>query len=114
MDTINTMLIMDLIIVVLGIYLLYLSLHMKKTKKVERFIVKDEVMKLCKDEPAFAEYLSVRMLGFSVTMIIGGVIMALNESVFDMGNWIYIVIAVVVVAFLLFYKQLTDGKIKYC
>lgn len=114
MNTINTMFIIDIITVILGIYLLFLSLRMKKTKKVENFVVDAQTLKRCKNEAEFAEYLSVRQMIFSVIMIIGGAIMALGESVIDLGKWNYLVYGIVIIAFLVFYKQLTDGRIKYC
>ena len=114
MDSFNTMFIIDLIIVILGIYLLFLSVRMKMTKKVDKFILAEEVLQKCKNETEMAEYLSVRQMIFSIILIIGGAVMALNETVIDMGNWIYSVVGIVAIAFFVFYKQLMDARIKYC
>ncbi len=111
---INTMFVIDVIIVILGIYLFFLSLRMKAKKKVEKFILPEEVISKCKKEAELAEYLSLRLMFFSITITIGGVVMALNESVIDMGKWIYPVVGIVTAAFLIFYKQLTDARTKYC
>ena len=114
MNTINTMLIIDIIIVILGIYLLFLAIRMKKTKKVEKFVIDEESMRRCKNEAEFAEFLSIRQLIFSIVMIIGGVAAALSESVFNIGKWEFLLYGVIATAFLLFYKELTDGRVKYC
>lgn len=87
---------------------------MKKNKKVESFVIAEEVLRNCKQEAEFAEYLSVRQLAFSIIMIVGGALMTIHETIFPLGYWYYLVAGFVAVAFLAFYKQLTDGKVKYC
>lgn len=114
MGSINTMLIIDVIIVILGIYLLFLSIRMKKTKKIASFVVPEEELKKCKNEAEFAKYLSTRQMIFAIIIIIGGTIMTLSEAAIDIGKWIYLVTGIVAVAFLVFFKQLTDGRLKYC
>ncbi|MBQ8626985.1 MAG: hypothetical protein IJ419_12560 [Agathobacter sp.] len=114
MDSLNTMLAIDLIIVILGIYLFFLSLRMKKSKKVDKFILAEELISKCKQETELAEYLSLRLMIFSIVITIGGGVMALNESFIDIGKWIYLVVGIVAVAFFVFFKQLTDARIKYC
>ena len=114
MDSINAMFLIDLVIIVAGIYLLYLSLRMKKTKKVEKFVVAEETLKNCKDEKAFADYLWIRQLFFSIIMTITGVLMAIHETIFPFGYVYYAVVGVLAIAFVIYYIQWTDGRIKYC
>lgn len=114
MDSINTMFLIDLVIIVVGIYFLYIALRMKQTEKVERFVVAEEIIKNCKDEKAFAKFLWVRQMIFSIIMIIAGTLMAIHEVVISFGYAYYAVVGVLSVAFVVYYKQLTDGRIKYC
>lgn len=114
MDSINTMLIIDIVIIVLGVYLLFISLRMKKTKKVEKIMIAEEVLRNCKAEDELAKILSRHLLICSTVMIICGAIMAVHESFFNLGYWYYPVVGVLVVAVIIFYKQLTDARIKYC
>lgn len=114
METINTVLIIDIIMVILGVYLLFLAIRMKKTKKIEKFVVDEESMRRCKNEAEFAEFLSIRQLIFSIVMIVGGILAALSETVISLGNWEFLLYGVIAMAFLFFYKELTDGRIKYC
>lgn len=114
MNTVNTMLIMDVIIVFLGIYLIHIALKMKKTKKIDRFVVAEEVMRMCKDESGFAEFLSKKMLIFACVLTGAGIIMAIHETVYNLGYGFYVVAAIAVIVFLWFYKSLMDGKNKYC
>ena len=114
MESLNTMLIIDLVIIMAGIYLLYLSLKMHRTHKVESFIVAEETLKNCKDENAFAHFLAVRQTYFSIIMILCGVFMALHETVFPLGYGYYVVTGVLVVALIVFYNELSDGRNKYC
>lgn len=113
-NTINTLLIIDLVIIAAGIYLFYLSLRMRKTKKVEHFIIAEETLKMCRDEKAFAEYLSIRQLFFSIIMMVCGILMAVHELIHPLGYVYYGVAAVLVIALIVYYKQLSDGRIRYC
>lgn len=110
----NTMLIMDIVITIFGIYLIYVALQMKKTKKVNSFIVAEEVLKKCKKQSDFAEYLYPKMLIFASVLTITGGIRIVDDVIYDIGYVAYAVAAIALIAFLLFFKQLTDGKNKYC
>ncbi len=114
MEIINTMLIMDIIIIILGIYLIYIANEMKKTKKINRLVVAEELIRVCKDEAGFADYLSQKMMIFATVLIITGVLMAIHESIFDLGYGFYLIAAIAIGTFLWFYKCLTDGRNKYC
>ena len=110
----TAMLFMDVVIALVGIYLIYVALQMKKTKKVNTFVVDEQVLKNCKNEAGFVEYLSPKMLFFAAVLTITGVIRIIDDVVYDIGYAAYIVAAIAFLAFLLFYKQLTDGKNKFC
>lgn len=105
---------MDIVIAILGIYLLYVAFKMKKTKKIDRFVVAEEVLRVCKDEEGFAEYLSKKMFIFAGVLTLTGILMAVHEAVYDLGYLLYVIVAIAVGVFLWFYKSLTDGKNKYC
>ena len=114
MDSINTMIIIDLVIFVVGAYFCYLSLRMKTTKKVDKFVIAEETLKNCKDEVALAEFLWIRQFVFSIIMMICSALMAIHEMIYSFGNVYYVVVGVLAIAFVIYYKQLTDGRIKYC
>ena len=110
----TAMLIMDIAIAILGLYLIYVALQMKKTKKVSSFVVDEQVLKNCKKPAAFAEYLSPKMLFFAVLLTITGAIRIIDDVVYDIGYFAYGVAAIAFLAFLIFFKQLSDGKNKFC
>ena len=114
MENINTMLIIDFVIVVVGIYFLYVSLRMKRTGKVDSFVIAEEVLKNCKNQKDFADFLAARQMIFSIIMMITGALMIVHETFFDLGYAYYGVVGVLAIAFIVYYKQLTDGRIKYC
>ena len=87
---------------------------MKKQQKVDTFVVAEELLKNCKDEKAFANFLWIRQLVLSIVMIIAGILMAIHEVVFSFGHVYYVFVIVLVLAFVVYYKQLTDGRVKYC
>ena len=110
----NTMVIIDAIIIVLGIYMIFASVQMKKTNKINSFIVDEQVMKTCKDEKGFVTYLFPRMLSFSIILIVIGVVKIIADTLINIGYFAYILMAVALVMFLVFFKQLSDGKNKFC
>ncbi len=110
----NIMPVIDAVITILGIYLIYVALRMKKSKKVNTFVVDEETLKRCKDQVAFAEYLSPKMLFFAIIVTITGIIRLVHDLVFQIGIFQYVVAFIAFLAFLLFFKQLTDGRNKFC
>ena len=114
METLNTLLIIDLVIIAAGVYFLYLSFKMHKTHKVESFIIPEEILKQCKDETAFAQFLAIRQMIFSIIMIVCGTLMAIHETVMSLGIGHYVVTGILVVALIVFYSELSDGRNRYC
>lgn len=114
MNEINTLLIIDIVLIVLGLYLLKLALKMKKTKKVDRFVVAEEVLRYCKDEEAFADFLYKNMLVCAIVITIGGIVLVIHELFFDLGVFWYAICGAVALVLLWLFKSLADGKSKYC
>jgi hypothetical protein len=110
----NIMPVINAVITILGIYLIFVSIRMKKTQKVNTFIVDEETLNRCKDQAAFAEFLFPKMLMFSVILAFTGGIRLVHDLVYQIGIFQYIVAFIAFIAFLVFYKQLTDGRNKYC
>ena len=106
--------IIDAVIIILGIYLIFVSLRMKKTKTVNTFIVDEDTLKRCKDQPAFAEYLFPRLLFFAIILTITGILRIIHDLVYELGIFQYIIAFIAFAAFILFYKQLTEGRSKFC
>ncbi len=110
----NTMFIIDIVILGVGIYFLYLSIKMRITQKVESFIIAEETLKQCKDEKGFANFLAIRQMIFSIIMIICGVLMAIHEVIMSLGYGYYVVTGILVVALIVFYNELAEGRSRYC
>ena len=51
---------------------------------------------------------------FALILTAVGVIRLIDATVYDIGKWNMIVGLVAIVAFCVFYKQMQDGKTKYC
>ena len=110
----NIMPVIEAVITILGIYLIIVSLQINKTKRVNTFIVDEETLKRCNNQVAFAEYLFPRMLIFSMILTVTGGIRLLHDLVLPIGIFQYIVAFIAFISFLVFYKQLTDGRNKFC
>ena len=101
----HTMLIMDIIIVLLGIYLISIAFRMKKTNKIDTLIVDSQVMAHCRDEKAFATFLYPKMVIFALILILTGGIRILADTVINIGYMAYAVALIALFAFLWFFKQ---------
>ncbi len=61
-----SMMIMDIAILLVGMYLARVAYGMMKAKKVNKMILPEGDMKKCRDEQGFVEYIAPRMLAFSI------------------------------------------------
>ena len=114
MGNINMILAIDIIVLLLGVYLLFLSIRMKTTRSINKFIIPEEDLKKCNQPEALAEYLSGRMLFFSVIIILCAATLVVDEVLIDIGIGTYFVAGILLIAYVLFYKQIGDAKVKYC
>lgn len=110
----NSMVIIDVIIIIIGVYMIYTSIQMKRTNKINNIIVDEQIMRNCKDEKGFVAYLFPRMLSFSIILVAVGIVRLLADTIINIGYFAYAVVAVALISFLLFFKQLSDGKNKFC
>lgn len=103
MTTIPTMPIMDIIMIVIGIYIIYVASWMKKNSKPHKVVLAEEEQKKCKDPKGFANYLCVKMLLFAISVIICGIIGFLADLVFKETIWInWCMLALFLVSFGIF------------
>ena len=114
MNSMNTMVMIDVVIILAGMYLLFLGWKMKTTKKVEVIVVPEEVLRNCNNMQEFAKALSIIHMICSAMMIGAGVLMLIHHTIFSMGIGYYIIVAVLVAGILIYFKNLTDLKDKFC
>ena len=106
--------IIELIITIVGLYLLLEAYKMKKHNKVSNFVIPEASLNTCRDMKGLSDFLFPKLLTFGIILTIVGVIRLIDATVYDIGNWNLIVGLIAIVAFCVFYKQMQDGKTKYC
>lgn len=74
MDSMGFMVAFDVVIAVLGAYVVIMSVMMKKKKEIPGIFVSAEEIKNCKDETGFCNYLFLKALIFGIVCMIFGII----------------------------------------
>ena len=104
----------EIVITFVGLYLVLEAYKMKNHNRVSNFFIHQPSLNSCKDIPVLANYLWWKLLVFALILTAVGVIRLIDATVYDIGKWNMIVGLVAIVAFCVFYKQMQDGKTKYC
>ena len=109
----KAMLIMNIIVLVFGAYMLYMSVSMKKTGRIPSMILAPEELKKCKDEKSFTAFLSPKLLVVSLVFMAVGAISLLEELLIHTGWISYVAMLVFLAAFFLFTRALQDARAKF-
>lgn len=116
MDSMGFMVAFDIVIAILGAYLVVRSFIMKKKKEIPTIFVAAEEIRGCKDVPGFVDYLFPKAILFGIVCFIFGVI----DFVVDFGiikNTPKYVNAILLVLFLIvwfyFSWSIKKGKEKF-
>lgn len=109
----KAMLIMDIVVLLFGAYMLYMSVSMKKTGRIPSMILAPEELKKCKDEKGFTAFLSTKMLVVSIVFMAVGAISVMEELFLHTGWISYVMMLVFLVAFFLFTRALQDARAKF-
>ena len=111
----NVMIIFDAIMTVLGAYLLFMAQKMKKEKRVPSFLIAEQELMRCRDQKGLAEYLFLRIIAFSVVILLFGICGLVNDLAVDLGNAVNIVmILIFLAAWIWFSMELRKARKKYC
>lgn len=106
----DMMLIIDVVIMIFGIYMAIISVQMIRTGRIHKIILAEEELKKCKKPKEFVRYLSPRMLVFSVIVIVVGIAGILFDTVAEAGKWNYIFLLVFLLAFFVFSTQFRKAR----
>lgn len=119
MKDFNIMIIFDLVIAVLGVYLVYSAARMKNNEEVPAAFVPEEEMNRCEDKSGFSAYMFPRTLLFGLVSIISGILCFFADiKVLPLdkksGNIFSIVMLIIfLVVWLIFTVCLRRAKEKY-
>ncbi len=109
------MIIFDVVVTLLGIYLMFIGFRMKKDAKIPPSFVAKEEMVTCRDEAGFANFLFPRTILFALTSLAFGIEGMVNDLIIAINP--YVNVAMIIV-FLLgwswFSIGLRKGRGEYC
>lgn len=114
MKNIDTYLIFDIILAILGVYLIVTSLRMRKQGRVSTLLVSEEEQKKCRKQKEYVVFMFPRMLAFAIICILVGVMGVINDlEVVTIPYWGLIELGVFLVAFFVFYSHMREARIKF-
>jgi len=114
----NIMLIFDIIVLVLGIYIIYQARFMKGNQEVPSLFVAPEEMKLCRNKKGFINFFYSKAIIFGVVDVIYGLegiyndyITQMNEALPQLNDIVNDVVLVVFLGIWIWFSmQLKKGK----
>lgn len=106
--------ILDIVITVLGIYLICVTLGMKKDKKINKMFLAPEELKKVKDVEGFINFVSPVCLIFGVITIILGILGLVSGLVYEIKYYNWIEMIIFVITLIIFANRFTRAREKYC
>lgn len=107
----NTILIMDIIITILGLLLVFITLKMKKTGEIHSMILAKEEIDRCKDQAGFIAYISSTLIIFGIGLVIAGTLGLLGDfKVVSIPYYSQIELGVFLGVFALFVVKLRKAR----
>ncbi len=108
------MIIFDVIIAVLGIYLVYTALRMNQMQKISTLLVNQDAIAKCRDKKGFIQSVYKKMAGFGAGSIVFGALGCINDTICDFGRAYNIVsVCVYFVAWFLFSREMRKDREKF-
>lgn len=112
--SLDVMLIFDIVMIVLGIYMMAASLKMKRTKEIGTMILAEEDVQKCKDKAGFATFFYSYELVMGIAFLLCGAVRLADKLLIKIGGALDVVpIIVLLIVACWFYKGLQDAKAKF-
>lgn len=110
----DTLLLMDLVIICFGVYMLYVSMTMKQTNKIHPILFADEELKHCKKQEELVAYIAPRMFAFAIITSLDGVVGIVSELFVTERILQFIFMVIFLISFIWFTKCLKKAREKFC
>lgn len=110
----DVMIIIDAVIILLGVYMLYVSLHMMKVGEISSVLIAKEEMTRCKDKRGFINEMSPKLIWFaSIILVVGAVGIILDLLDYSGGILNYAILVIFLIAFVVYTRQMRSARSKY-
>ncbi len=114
MTNADMMVIFDVIITIMGSYIIFSTIKMKKEQMVPNLFVPVEEMSRCKDTSGFIAYLFPRGIIFGLVSVAFGIEGVCNDMFLNLGQIVNVIMIVIfIAAWVWFSMQLRKGKEKF-
>lgn len=109
----DSLFIMDIVITIVGGYLLINAIQMKKTERISTMIVPEQEAAKCKDKKGYICFVFPRMVAFSIIIILTGIAGVIDSKVYTIPywNWLEMIIVVGVIGYLI--VSLRNARIRF-
>ena len=103
----KTILLMDIVIAVFGIYLGAIAFQMKRTGKINSVVVAEDEIKKCKDPKAYIDSSFPYMIFFAIVSLI-------DRKIIQVGRvWTYAELVAFLIALAIFAHGMRENRNKY-
>lgn len=116
MDSSGFMVAFDVVVAILGVYVVVRSIMMKQKKEIPTIFVASEEIKNCKDVPSFCNYIFPKALIFGlVCVVFGGIDFVIDYGLYaNTPKYVNVILlAMFLVVWFWFSWGLKKGKEKY-
>lgn len=110
----NTLLIMDIVILGFGVYMLFVCYSMKKSGKIHSVLLAESELKKCKHQKEFVQFMTPRLFIFSIITLIDGVIGIVAEQFVTSRYLDFVYMIIFFAAFIWFSCSLKKAREKFC
>lgn len=107
------MTIFDLLIFVVGIYMVIAALKMQRTGVISTVLITDEESSNCVDKEGFIRDMYWREAVLGAVMVILGVVGLLNKRIFFLDAWGIVEMLIFLASFLWFQRGLNQARKKF-
>ncbi len=108
------MIIFDVIVLLLGVYLIYNALKMKKNDEISSLLLAPKELKLCKHPYDFIDYMFPIMLSFGIVCVLFGIASLIVDAWLDLpGIYEAALVVVLIGVWIWFSLMLRKAKRKF-
>ena len=109
----NYFIIIDAVTLILGIYIIFVSLRMKKSGQIEITFVAEDEMKKIKDTAGYIAYIYPKSLVFGIVIFVISIVAIVSDCLKKIPYWSYVEMIIFVAVIIWFSNMLRNAREKF-
>ena len=109
----NYFIIIDAVTLILGIYIIFVSLRMKKSGKIESTFVAEDEMKKIKDTAGYISYIYPKSLVFGIVIFVISIVAIVSDCLKKIPYCSYVEMIIFVAVIIWFSNMLRNAREKF-